>query len=244
MIPTTPKGTRTWRSCSPLARVEPRTTSPTGSGSPATSRSPWAIPSTREASSRSRSTMCAGVPPDSAACTSAALAARIACGLRPRASAIASSAAVLDVPGGQGQLGGRRTGSQSDGTERTGRGGVGHGVSVSSRTHASAGGPVGGSGALRRQRTGCRGRSSRGPRGRRPPSAGRLADSRCSFHTRIAREATSSMVSPSSQNWISAESAVEDTESRNWCCSLSRCIAARTISGSTGSPARVNVTCQ
>ena len=33
MIPTTPNGTRTWRSSSPLASVEPRTTSPTGSGS-------------------------------------------------------------------------------------------------------------------------------------------------------------------------------------------------------------------
>ena len=47
MIPTTPKGTRTWRSSSPLASVEPRTTSPTGSGRPATSRSPWAMPATR-----------------------------------------------------------------------------------------------------------------------------------------------------------------------------------------------------
>ncbi len=28
MMPTTPNGTRTWRSCSPLASVEPRSTSP------------------------------------------------------------------------------------------------------------------------------------------------------------------------------------------------------------------------
>jgi len=60
----------------------------------------------------------------------------------------------------------------------------------------------------------------------------------------MANEATSSIDSPSSQNWISAESLDEDTESRNWCWSASRCMAARTINGSTGSPARVNVTCQ
>ena len=35
MMPTTPNGTRTWRSSSPLGSVEPRTTSPTGSGSAA-----------------------------------------------------------------------------------------------------------------------------------------------------------------------------------------------------------------
>ena len=40
----------------------PRTTSPTGSGSPATSRRPWAIASTRSPSSRSRSMMLAGIP--------------------------------------------------------------------------------------------------------------------------------------------------------------------------------------
>ena len=43
MMPTTPNGTRTWRSSRPLGRVEPRTTSPTGSGSAATSRRPAAI---------------------------------------------------------------------------------------------------------------------------------------------------------------------------------------------------------
>src|SRR6266545_3120258 len=40
MIPTTPNGTRTWRSSSPFGSVYPRTTSPTGSDSPARSSSP------------------------------------------------------------------------------------------------------------------------------------------------------------------------------------------------------------
>src|SRR6266498_3626496 len=46
-MPTTPSGTRTCRSSKPLARIEPRTTSPTGSGRPATWRSPPAIPAMR-----------------------------------------------------------------------------------------------------------------------------------------------------------------------------------------------------
>ena len=58
-----------WPACSP------RTTSPTGSGRPARSRSPSAIAATRSAVSRSRSTMWAGVSAASARRTSTALAA-------------------------------------------------------------------------------------------------------------------------------------------------------------------------
>src|SRR6266542_1714771 len=49
-MPTTPSGTRTCRSSKPLARIEPRTTSPTGSGRPATGRSPPGRPRPRRSS--------------------------------------------------------------------------------------------------------------------------------------------------------------------------------------------------
>ncbi len=75
-IPTTPNGTRTCRISSPLASVWPRTTSPTGSGSPATWRSPSAIPSMRAGVRVSRSIMAADVPFAAAAATSRLLAAR------------------------------------------------------------------------------------------------------------------------------------------------------------------------
>ena len=62
-MPTTPIGTRTWRIWRPLASVEPRTTSPTGSGSAAMSRSAWATAATRGASRRRRSWRLSGIPP-------------------------------------------------------------------------------------------------------------------------------------------------------------------------------------
>ncbi len=103
MIATTPSGTRTWVSCRPFGSTEPRTTVPTGSGSPTRSRRPVAIASTRESFSRNRSTSEAGgagrlggrprrgrSPPGSRRAASS------------RASAIASSAAsfVALVSGG------------------------------------------------------------------------------------------------------------------------------------------------
>jgi hypothetical protein len=93
MIPTTPNGTRSWRSSSPLASVAPRTTSPTGSGSAATSRSPPAMPSIRASSSRRRSTTGSGVPFDRAPSTSSALALRMLDRSDTNPAAIASSAA-------------------------------------------------------------------------------------------------------------------------------------------------------
>ena len=61
-MPTTPSGTRCWRSCRPLGSVRPRSTSPIGSGSPATCRSPAAMPSMRCGLSASRSSIASGVP--------------------------------------------------------------------------------------------------------------------------------------------------------------------------------------
>src|SRR4051794_34673912 len=98
-MPTTPRGTRTWRSCSPLGSVDPRTTSPTGSGSAIRVRSASATPATRPASSRSRSTTDAGVPAASAASTSRALAARTSSTRSTSASAIPASAPSLTSVG-------------------------------------------------------------------------------------------------------------------------------------------------
>ncbi|OOL28021.1 hypothetical protein GQ85_35030, partial [Rhodococcus rhodochrous] len=77
-IPTTPSGTRICRISRPLGRVEPRTTSPIGSGSPATCRSPAAMPSTRACVSRSRSSRDSSVPAARAVSMSSAFAASTA----------------------------------------------------------------------------------------------------------------------------------------------------------------------
>src|SRR5437588_724765 len=71
MIATTPSGTRTFSMRSPFGRVQPSTTSPTGSGRAATWRSPPAIPSIRAGLRRSRSTTVGVTPPAWAAATSA-----------------------------------------------------------------------------------------------------------------------------------------------------------------------------
>src|SRR3954469_2852981 len=92
MMPTTPSGTRICLSCSPLGRVDPRMTSPTGSGSPATWRRPSAIASTRFASSDRRSTSASERPPSRPRATSSALAASTSSVCATSASAIASSA--------------------------------------------------------------------------------------------------------------------------------------------------------
>ena len=76
MIPTTPSGTRTRSTRRPLGRTHPSTTSPTGSGRPATVRSPPAIEASRARSSRSRSREVASAPARSARSTSAAFASR------------------------------------------------------------------------------------------------------------------------------------------------------------------------
>src|SRR2546423_1111789 len=94
-MPTTPKGTRTWRSSSPLGSVDPRTTSPTGSGSAAVCRSPSAIAAIRWSVSVSRSIRWSAVPLSRAAATSAALAARITGVPATSASAIARNVASL-----------------------------------------------------------------------------------------------------------------------------------------------------
>ena len=72
----TPSGTRTWRTSSPLGRRLDAIVSPIGSGRAATSRSAWAISSTRLGSSRRRSIAAGPRPRPGAAATSAALAAR------------------------------------------------------------------------------------------------------------------------------------------------------------------------
>ena len=95
MIPTTPNGTRTWRTCTPLALLQPRTTSPTGSGSAARSRKPSTMPAIRSGLSRSRSINAVLVPLASARDTSCSLASKIAVSALVRASAIASKAASL-----------------------------------------------------------------------------------------------------------------------------------------------------
>src|SRR3954447_954399 len=73
---------------------------------------------------------------------------------------------------------------------------------------------------------------------------GSPADSRCSFQTRSASDEASSIVSASSQYWISARPAAYFSECRNGLCSLSRRSAFRVMRGSTSSPPTVTVTCQ
>src|SRR3954470_20656835 len=95
-MPTTPRGTRTWRSSSPFGSREPRTTSPTGSGRATSERSASATPATRPASSRSRSRIASGVPSPAAAPPAGLVAsrsrARIASGVPSPAAAATSSA--------------------------------------------------------------------------------------------------------------------------------------------------------
>src|ERR1700757_540636 len=98
-MPITPSGTRCWRSSSPLGSVYPRSTSPTGSGNPATWRRPAAIPSTRMESNASRSSIAVGVATARAASRSSALAARICSVWAPIASAADRSAASLAAVG-------------------------------------------------------------------------------------------------------------------------------------------------
>ena len=69
-MPTTPSGTRTWRSSRPFGRREPRTTSPTGSGRSATWRSAGRDVGDPVRVSVSRSTRPAAVPSASARATS------------------------------------------------------------------------------------------------------------------------------------------------------------------------------
>src|SRR5580765_1576114 len=52
MIAITPSGTRVRVICRPFGRFQPSSTSPTGSASPATVRSPFAMPLRRESVSR------------------------------------------------------------------------------------------------------------------------------------------------------------------------------------------------
>ena len=96
-MPTTPIGTRTWRICSPLASVEPRTTSPTGSGSAATSRTAWATAATRCGSRASRSSRPCGIPPVLPRSRSSSFAATIRSVASTRPSASACSAASLSA---------------------------------------------------------------------------------------------------------------------------------------------------
>src|SRR3954454_10502563 len=99
MMPTTPSGTRICLSCSPLGSVEPRMTSPTGSGRPATWRRPSAIASKRFASSESRSINASVSPFSRPRATSSALAARTSSVWATSASAIASRAWSLAARG-------------------------------------------------------------------------------------------------------------------------------------------------
>ena len=103
-MPTTPNGTRTWRISSPLASVPPRTTSPTGSGSAATSRSPWAMAPSRSLVSRRRSIRLAGVPDASARTTSSALATRIAAYVRLQGVGHRLQGDILVLPGSPGRV--------------------------------------------------------------------------------------------------------------------------------------------
>ena len=87
-----------------IAQMLPRTTSPIGSGRPATSRSPWAIAATREASRRSRSSMCSGVWSATArsmssplAATTSSLRSRSACAMASSAASLAPRVAVPSV---------------------------------------------------------------------------------------------------------------------------------------------------
>src|SRR3954447_10055925 len=95
MMPRTPRGTRTWRICSPFGSVQPRITSPIGSARSATSRSASAMSLMRSGVRVSRSTMPTAVPLPVARSTSLALACTMTSECLTRASAIAMSAASL-----------------------------------------------------------------------------------------------------------------------------------------------------
>src|SRR3954451_9494898 len=99
MMPTTPSGTGTCLSWRPLGSVDPRRTSPTGSGRPATCRSLAAIASTHFASSDSRSISASDRPLSRPRVTSFAFAASTSSVCATRASAIASSAWSLAAGG-------------------------------------------------------------------------------------------------------------------------------------------------
>src|SRR5579875_89163 len=77
MTPTTPSGTRTRSTRRPFGRTHPSSTSPTGSPSAATHRSPSAISSMRASSSARRSIAVAPSPPVRARSMSAAFASRM-----------------------------------------------------------------------------------------------------------------------------------------------------------------------
>src|SRR5690606_13193698 len=94
-MPTTPIGTRTWRTVSPLGSRSPRITSPTGSGRAASSRSASAIAWMRPASSRSRSTSAGDMPAALSRSQSLALARTISAWCATSASAMACSARSL-----------------------------------------------------------------------------------------------------------------------------------------------------
>ncbi len=83
----------------PLGRVWPRTTSPTGSGSAATSRTSAAMARTRSGVSVSRSIMPSLVPASRAFATSWAFASTISLVRTSSASAMASSASSLAARG-------------------------------------------------------------------------------------------------------------------------------------------------
>ena len=89
MIAIRPNGTRTLRMTMPLGRVISDSTSPTGSGRCATSRTPCAIPAMRLSVSRSRSAMTGVMTPADAA-MSRALAARMSPSCASRLSAMQS----------------------------------------------------------------------------------------------------------------------------------------------------------
>src|SRR5690606_35806774 len=93
MIPTTPRGTRTWLISRPFGRRQARTVSPTGSGSSATSRTPAAIPWIRSRVSARRSKRAALTPFCRAFSRSFPLAAMISSAFASSSAAIARSAA-------------------------------------------------------------------------------------------------------------------------------------------------------
>ena len=93
MMPITPSGTRTREICKPFGRVQVAMTSPTGSGSAAISRKPFAIAATRASFSISRSMKAASRPLPRAASTSLRLASRMASAFASILAAMASSAA-------------------------------------------------------------------------------------------------------------------------------------------------------
>src|SRR4051794_39189380 len=95
---TTPSGTRTFRTSSPLGRRWPSIVSPTGSGSAAIVRTSEAIPASRSGVSFSRSSSAPPISASSPASMSRAFASRISSVRLSRAEAIACSAAARVSP--------------------------------------------------------------------------------------------------------------------------------------------------